>query len=420
MSAVIEVTGGASLRGEVGVHGAKNAVLKEMVATLMAPGRHVLENVPGILDVDLMAEVLRHVGCVVERADHVLTIVVPDELVPEAPLDLVRKMRASIIVLGPLLARTGRARVAFPGGDDLGARPIDMHMKALERMGAEFTLEHGVLVGSVPGGRLAGADVHLRFPSVGATENAILAAVLAEGPTTVHNPAREPEILDLCEHLSAMGASIRGAGTAELVIEGVGSLEPTRHRVVPDRLEAGTFAVAAAITGGEVTVVDCHPDHLRMELAKLEATGCEVERGEGRFTVVGPERPHPTDIATLPYPGFHTDMQSQFVALLSVADGTSMITENLFDNRFAYVGELARMGADITVDWQHATVRGVRRLSGCPVMANDIRAGAALVLAGLAADGVTTVSEVHHVDRGYERLDERLASLGGMVRRTDA
>jgi UDP-N-acetylglucosamine 1-carboxyvinyltransferase len=326
-------------------------------------------------------------------------------------------MRASIIVLGPLLARTGRARVAFPGGDDLGARPIDMHVKALERMGATFELRHGVLHGTAPDGRLRGADVALRFPSVGATENAILAAVLAEGTSTVHNPAREPEIVDLCTHLQSMGAEITGAGTATLTIEGVGALAPAAHRVVPDRLEAGTFAVASAITGGTVTITHCHPEHLRMELTKLEAIGCEVHRAEESVTVVGPDRPGAVDIATLPYPGFHTDMQSQFVALLSVADGTSVVTENLFDNRFSYVGELARMGADITVDWQHATVRGVWQLSGCPVIANDIRAGAALVLAGLVADGTTTVTEVHHIDRGYERLTERLAGLGAEIAR---
>lgn len=417
MADLIEVTGGKQLAGEVGVYGAKNAVLKEMVAALMAPGHHVLENVPGIVDVELMGEVLSHIGCAIARDGHTLTIDVPEDLNPEAPLDLVRSMRASIIVLGPLLARTGRARVAFPGGDDLGARPIDMHVKALERMGASFELEHGVLVGTVPSGRLTGAEVDLRFPSVGATENAVLAAVLAEGRSIVRNPAREPEIVDLCDHLNAMGASISGAGTAELVVEGVRSLSPAVHRVVPDRLEAGTFAVAAAITGGEVTVTDCTPDHLRMELAKLEAIGCELDRADDRFTIRGPDRPHAVDIATLPYPGFHTDMQSQFVALLSVADGTSVVTENLFDNRFSYVGELARMGADITVDWQHATVRGVWQLSGCPVMVNDIRAGAALVIAGLVADGTTTVSEVHHIDRGYERLTDRLAALGADIDR---
>lgn len=417
MSEVIEVVGGTPLSGEVGVYGAKNAVLKEMVATLLAPGTHTLENVPGILDVMLMGDVLRHVGCTVESDGHTLTIDVPEEPNPEAPLDLVRKMRASIVVLGPLLARVGKARVAFPGGDDLGARPIDMHMKALEKMGAEFDLEHGVLVGTVPDGRLTGADLSLRFPSVGATENAVLAAVLADGTTTVGNPAREPEIIDLCRHLNEMGARITGAGTNEIVVEGVDRLHPATHHVVPDRLEAGTFAVAGAISGGEVTVVDCNPENLRVELSKLEAVGCRIERGEDRFTVHGPDRPLAVDIATLPYPGFHTDMQSQFVALLSIAEGTSMVTENLFDNRFSYVGELARMGADITVDWQHATVRGVWQLSGCPVMANDIRAGAALVLAGLAADGTTTVSEVHHIDRGYERFTERLAGLGAQINR---
>lgn len=400
--------------------GAKNAVLKEMVATLMAPGVHRLDNVPGILDVAIMRQVLEHVGCATDFHDHRLTVTVPEDLNPEAPLDLVRQMRASIVVLGPLLARVGRAKVAFPGGDDLGARPIDLHLQALERMGAEFSLEHGVLHGHVPDGRLRGADVHLRFPSVGATENAVLAAVLADGTSVVHNPAREPEIVDLCEHLVAMGARIEGAGTARIEVEGVPALEPVCHSVIPDRLEAGTFAVAVAITGGDVEIEGCHPEHLRMELRKLEAIGCEVELREDGFRIAGPERPRAVDLATLPYPGFHTDMQAPFVALLSVADGTSMITENLYDNRFAYTGELARMGADITVDWQHATVRGVEQLSGCPVIAHDIRAGAALVIAGLAADGLTTVSELHHIDRGYERFTERLAALGADIVRTPA
>lgn len=418
MDEVIEVVGGQRLTGTVEVFGAKNAVLKEMVATLMAPGRHELSNVPRILDVSLMCQVLEHVGCATRLEDHLLTIDVPEELNPEAPLDLVRKMRASIVVLGPLLARVGRARVAFPGGDDLGARPIDLHLRALERMGARFSLEHGVLHGSVEDERLHGSDVDLRFPSVGATENAILAAVLAEGDSTIRNPAREPEIVDLCGHLCAMGAHIEGAGTAEIRIAGVTRLEPVRHVVVPDRLEAGTFALAAAVTGGDVEVAACRPDHLRMELRKLEAIGCHIEIESDRFRVVGPPRPRAVDLATLPYPGFHTDMQAPFVALLSVAAGTSMITENLFDNRFAYTGELARMGADITVDWQHAIVRGVEALSGCPVIAPDIRAGAALVIAGLVADGTTTISEVQHIDRGYERFAERLAGLGATISRS--
>ncbi len=414
---VISIQGGARLSGTVGALGAKNAVLKETVATLLAPGRHHLTNVPGILDVDLMVQVLEHTGCRVDRKGHEMYVVVPEELRPEAPLELVRAMRASIIVLGPLLARCGEASVAFPGGDDLGARPIEWHMHGLEQMGASFELVHGQLVGRVDG-RLKGTEIELPFPSVGATENLVLAGVLAEGRTTIVNAAREPEIVDLIDQLIAMGADIEGGGTSLVTIHGVESLRPAAHRVIPDRLEAGTYAVAGAITGGDVTVTGCNPDHLRMELAKLESTGCEVSRGGDWFRISGPERAQAVDFSTLPYPGFHTDMQPQMVALLSMATGTSVITENLYDSRYRYVGELARMGADISVEAQHAIIRGVERLSGCPVIAPDIRAGAALALAGLAADGITEVSDPSHIDRGYEDFVGRLASLGASISRS--
>ena len=413
----IIVEGGAVIRGTVGVLGAKNAVLKEMASTLLASGRHKLSNVPDILDVAVMSEVLEHVGCHVQRNGHELDVVVPAEIRPEAPLHLVRKMRASIVILGPLLARCGVARVAQPGGDDLGARPIDFHLDGLEKMGATFDLVHGELVGEVPD-RLIGADVELPFPSVGATENLLFASVLAKGDTTIVNAAREPEIQDLVVQLRAMGADISGEGTAIIRVHGVDRLQPVAHRVVPDRLEAGTYAVAAAITGGDVTVTGCVPEHLRMELRKLEDSGSEVDRGEGWLRVKGPERPTAVDFATLPYPGFHTDMHPQMVALLSIAEGTSVITENIYDARFRYIGELTRMGADITTEWQHAIIRGVDRLSGCPVLAHDIRAGAALVVAGLRADGTTVVDEIHHIDRGYEGFAEKLAALGADIRRT--
>jgi UDP-N-acetylglucosamine 1-carboxyvinyltransferase len=412
----IVVEGGARLTGTVRTLGAKNAVLKEIVSTLLAPGRHHLTNVPSILDVELMSRVLEHTGCRVDHRDHELWVVVPEEPRPEAPIELVRQMRASIVVLGPLLARCGEARVAVPGGDDLGARPIAWHMEGLEQMGASFELVHGELVGRVDG-RLKGTEIELPFPSVGATENVLFAAVLAEGETAIVNAAREPEVQDLIVQLNSMGADITGAGTSIVTIAGVERLHPVDHRVVPDRLEAGTYAVAAAITGGDVTVTGCLPDHLRMELSKLEDAGCGVERGEGWLRVQGPERSQPVDFATLPYPGFHTDMQPQMVALLSLSTGTSIITENLYDARYRYVGELARMGADITVEAQHAIIRGVERLSGCPVLAPDIRAGAALVLAGLAADGVTEIGDASHVDRGYEDFVGRLASLGAQIQR---
>lgn len=412
----IIVGGGRRLEGTVQVHGAKNAILKEMVASLLTPGTHRLLDVPRIADVELMGQVLDHIGVTCEFDQRTLTMSTPDEVLPEAPLELVRLMRASIVVLGPLLARTGRASVAFPGGDDLGARPIDMHLSGLERMGAHFELRHGMLEATVDG-RLHGADVALEFPSVGATENLMLAGVLADGVTTIHNAAREPEIQDLSAHLVDMGARIEGAGTSTITINGVGELHAVTHRVVPDRIVAGTFAVAAAITGGDVTIEGCVPDHLRMELRKLEAAGVDVERGASAVRIAGPERPNPVDFATLPFPGFHTDMQPQMVALLSVASGSSIVTENLYDARFRYVGELMRLGADITVEWQHAVIRGVDRLSGAPVLAPDIRAGAALVLAGLRAEGETTIGEVHHIDRGYEDLVADLASLGADIRR---
>jgi UDP-N-acetylglucosamine 1-carboxyvinyltransferase len=416
MSSIV-VEGGARLSGTVGTLGAKNAALKEIVSTLLASGRHHLTNVPDILDVDLMSQVLEHTGCRVEKGDHELWIVVPDEPRPEAPIELVRQMRASIVVLGPLLSRCGEARVALPGGDDLGARPVEWHMNGLEQMGASFELVHGELIARVDG-NLKGTEIELPFPSVGATENLLFAGVLAEGETVIVNAAREPEIQDLIVQLNAMGAEIDGAGTSLVRIQGVEGLQPTEHRVLPDRLEAGTYAVAGAITGGDVTVTGCQPDHLRMELSKMEATGCDVERGDGWLRVSGPDRPKPIDFATLPYPGFHTDMQPQMVAYLSLASGTSIITENLYDARYRYVGELARMGADITIEAQHAIIRGVGRLSGCPVLAPDIRAGAALVIAGLAADGITEVSGPGHIDRGYEDFVGRLSSLGAQVQRS--
>ena len=415
MSKVV-VEGGARLQGTVGVLGAKNAVLKEMVAALLAPGRHRLTNVPAILDVALMRRVLEHTGCHVEQNGHELWVVVPEELRPEAPIELVRQMRASIVVLGPLLARCQLAKVALPGGDDLGARPIDMHLQGLESMGADFDLVHGELVGRVDGS-FKGSEVELPFPSVGATENLLFAGVLAEGDTVIVNAAREPEIEDLIALLTSMGADITGAGTSLVTIHGVEKLSPADHHAIPDRLEAGTYAAAAAITNGDVTITGCNPDHLRMELRKLGESGCEVESGDGWLRVKGPERPAPVDFATLPFPGFHTDMQPQMVALLSVASGTSVITENLYDARFRYVGELARMGADITTEAQHAVIRGVERLSGCPVLAPDIRAGAARVLAGLRAEGTTEVVEAEHIDRGYEDFPGKLRALGARIER---
>ncbi len=412
------VTGGSALSGSVSVLGAKNAVLKQQVAALLAPGKHLLENVPHIVDVELMGRVLAYVGAECVLDDHTLTIDVPAELTPEAPLDLVRQMRASILVLGPLLARQGRVRVALPGGDDLGARPVDMHIEGLRKLGAEFELRHGVLEGVAETG-LRGAEVAFDFPSVGATENVLLAAVLARGETVIDNAAREPELADLAAYLNAMGARITGAGTSTIRVLGVDQLRPATHRVVPDRVEAGTYAIAGAITAGEVTVADCVPDHLRMELRKLQEAGCRVEAGEDWVRVMGPKRPSALNFATLPYPGFATDLHPQMVALLATADGTSVITENVYESRFKYIGELSRMGADISTDWQHAVIRGVPYLSGCPVVAPDIRAGASLVLAALRAEGYSTITESHHIDRGYERFVDKLVDLGADVEARD-
>jgi UDP-N-acetylglucosamine 1-carboxyvinyltransferase len=412
----LRIVGGTPLSGEVSVLGAKNAALKHMVATLLAPGVHRLTNVPRSLDVETMCDVLRHVGAQCHRDGTELEVTVPETPLPEAPLDLVRQMRASILILGTLLARSGEARVALPGGDDFGSRPIDLHLAGLEALGARFELSHGVLQATAPDG-LHGADIYLEFPSVGATENIMLASVLAEGTTTIGNAAREPELTDLADYLRAMGAKIDGAGTSTVEVHGVSNLQPTDHRVVADRLEAGTFAAAGAMTGGEVTIRDCVPGHLRMELTKLETAGAVVTRGDDWFTISGPDRPRPIDFATLPFPGFHTDMHPQMVALLSVADGTSIATENVYAARFRYIGELNRMGADINTDGQHIIVKGVDDLSGCEVDGCDIRAAAALTIAGLRADGVTTIVGAHHIDRGYDGFVPKLQALGADIER---
>jgi len=398
------------------VLGAKNAALKLLVATLLAPGVHHLTNVPRILDVAIMCKVLEHVGATCERSGTTLEIVVPEVPNPEAPLDLVRQMRASILILGTLLARTGEARVALPGGDDFGSRPIDLHLGGLEELGAVFELRHGVLRATAPDG-LHGADIFLEFPSVGATENVLLASVLSEGTTTIGNAAREPELADLAAYLTAMGAEIEGAGTSTIHVHGVRELHPADHHVVPDRLEAGTYLVAGAMTRGRVTIRDCVPTHLRMELAKLRDADSTVTTGDDWISIEGPDRPDPIDFATLPFPGYHTDMHPQMVSLLSVAGGTSIATENVYAARFRYIGELNRMGADIHTDGQHIVIRGVGELSGCEVDGCDIRAAAALTIAGLRADGTTIIVGAQHVDRGYDGFVENLRSLGASIDR---
>jgi UDP-N-acetylglucosamine 1-carboxyvinyltransferase len=409
------VTGGPRLSGEVSIGGAKNSALKLMAAALLGEGRTVLRNVPDIADCRTMAEVLERLGAGVERRDHALAIDASGPLGLETPYDLVRRMRASILVLGPLLARQGRARVAMPGGCNIGRRKIDLHIRGLERMGAEFNYDHGYLEATTSG--LQGAVISLDFPSVGATENLLMAAVVARGTTVIENAAREPEIQDLATFLMAMGAQVHGVGTPTIEIEGVDGFRPTDHAVVPDRIEAGTFAIAASVTGGEVLLRGARADHLDLVLAKLEEAGARIRTEEAGVRVAMAERPRAVDLVTLPYPGFPTDLQPPIMALLASADGTSIITENVFESRFMFVDELNRMGADIRTEGHHAVIRGVDRLSSAPVRALDLRAGAALILGALGADGITEIADVDHVDRGYEDIDAKLAALGAEVSR---
>ncbi|HLI74621.1 MAG TPA: UDP-N-acetylglucosamine 1-carboxyvinyltransferase [Acidimicrobiales bacterium] len=417
------------LGGTVRVGGAKNSALKLMAACLLAEGRHELAGVPHIVDVDIMAEVLTAIGVRVERRPDGpsgepgnLVIDTPAELAPRAPYELVEKMRASVVVLGPLLARAARASVSLPGGDDFGNRPIDIHLHGLSSLGAEFATVHGNIEGTVPGGRdarLVGSRVVFEYPSHTATDNVLMAAVLAKGTTVIENAAREPEVADLVAFLVDMGARIRGAGTSHLVIEGVEELHPASgpHRVVPDRVVAATMIAAVGLAGGEIVVEDARADHMDMLLHKLSDMGLEIQQRPEGLEARAPARLHSVDVATLPYPGVATDYKPFLVTMLSVADGVGIVSENLFSGRFRYVDELRRMGADIRTQGHHAVVRGVRRLSGAPVRAPDLRAGAALVLAGLVAEGETVVSDVHHVDRGYQDLAGSLRSLGADVTR---
>jgi UDP-N-acetylglucosamine 1-carboxyvinyltransferase len=410
-----EITGGARLTGEATVAGAKNSVLKVMAASLLAHGTTRLTNVPDIGDVPIMGEVLRGLGAQVTGDAPDIEITVPEQIGHEADYDHVRRIRGSVCVLGPLLARAGRARVALPGGDAIGSRSLDLHVMGLERLGAVFDNVHGYLVAEAP--VLHGAQIWLDFPSVGATENILMAAVLAKGTTTIDNAAREPEIVDLCQMLAGMGAQIGGIGTSTLEIDGVESLHPTTHDVVADRIVAGTWAFAAAMTRGDIRVRGAAPELLEIVLDKLGQTGALLTTYDDGFGVTCHERPRAVDIVTLPYPAFPTDLLPMAIALNSVADGVAFVTENIFDGRFRFIDELIRLAADVRTDGHHAIVRGRERLSGAPVRATDIRAGAALVLAGVVADGVTTVADAFHVDRGYQSFVETLTGLGAQVRR---
>lgn len=409
------VRGGRPLTGTVRVSGAKNSALKLAAAALMAEGRTVLRNVPDIGDMHVMVAVLEHLGVRVTRDGDAYVLDVPGEIGLSTPEHLARRLRASIVVLGPLLARGGRVRLAMPGGCDLGKRGIDMHLAGLTRMGADIS--YGPDFVEARAARLRGADIELPFASVGATENLLMAAVTAAGTTRIGNAAREPEIADLAAFLTSMGAQVRGAGTSELVISGVASLQPAEHEVLPDRIEAGTYAVAAAVTEGEVVIEGVIPDHLRLPLDKLSAIGADVAEHHHGLVVRGRSSRRAVDVVTLPYPGLPTDLQPLFLVLLSQAAGTSMLTENVYDGRFSIINELNRLGADITLEGHHAIVRGARRLRGDTVSAPDLRAGAALVIAGLVADGETVVRGAGHVDRGYTAFADRLRALGGDVER---
>ncbi len=414
------------LAGTVSVGGAKNSALKLMVACLLTEGRSLLHDVPAITDVGVMADVLRATGAEVTRLDGdgdepgPLAVDVPAELRPEAPYELVERMRASVVVLGPLLARCGQARVSMPGGDDFGQRPIDMHLAGLGAMGAEFRTSHGYIEGVVPAGNLVGARIVLEYPSHTVTDNLLMAAALAKGTTVIENAAREPEVQDLAAFLRAMGAEVRGAGTSRIEVEGTADLAPAEHRTVPDRVVAATVLAAVGVAGGEVTIADARVEHMETLLRKLRSMGMELDHGPDGLRARVHRRLTSVDVSTLPYPGVATDYKPFLVTMLTVADGVGIVSENLFSGRFRYVDELRRMGADIRTEGHHAVVRGVPRLSGAPVRATDLRAGAALVVAGLAAEGTTVVGDAHHVDRGYADLAGLLTAVGADVVRDAA
>lgn len=409
------IRGGRRLTGEVAVSGSKNAALPILFTTILASGRHEIRNVPALRDINTSIHLLETLGARVEGRSGTIWVDTTGIDQVEATYDLVRTMRASVLVLGPLLARFGRSRVSLPGGCAIGARPIDQHLKGLAAMGAEIRLSHGYVEAEAQ--RLRGARIHFDLSTVGGTEHLLMTAALAKGETVLENAAREPEIAELAEVLNGMGARIEGAGTDTIRILGVEQLAPMSHRVMPDRIEAGTFMIAAAITGGDVRIRDMRLDHLDALAFKLQDAGVEVFSRDNAVQVRAPQRVRPVNIKTRPYPGFPTDMQAQFMTLMCLADGASVISENIFENRFMHVAELLRFGADIVIEGNTATVKGVRRLSGAPVMATDLRASASLVLAGLAADNTTEISRIYHLDRGYEHIEEKLKGLGADIER---
>ena len=413
----ISIEGSHKLSGEIDVKGAKNAVLKEMILPILSEGKYILNNVPLIADVEYMQDVLNVLGIKSTSKNNSLEIISPAKIGIEAPYEIVQKMRASIIILGPLLARCGEARIAFPGGDQLGPRPVQMHLDALEKMGANFELDHGVLIGKTDG--LKGVEINLPYASVGATENTLLAAVLAKGKTVIENAAREPEIVDIVNMLLKMGANISGAGTSEIVIEGVENLVPTDHEIIGDRIAAGTFLAAILSTKGSGKINGINPNYLPMEIKKLIEMGANIKTTENSITIEYQNNLQSIELSTLPFPGIATDLQPIFGAALLLAEGTSILTENVYDQRFQWIPEVQRMGANIQTGWQHAMIKGVESLSGAPVRATDIRTGASLIIAALQADGLSTITGVDHINRGYEDIVTSLSSLGSTIEYND-
>jgi UDP-N-acetylglucosamine 1-carboxyvinyltransferase len=411
----IVIKGGVPLKGEVQVSGAKNAVLPLLFATLLSDGQSEICNVPALRDIDTAVALLNTLGATTERVADCCQVDASAIQSVEAPYDLVRTMRASVLVLGPLLARCGHARVSLPGGCAIGARPIDQHLKGFEALGARITLDHGYVEAHCE--RLRGAHIIFDMPTVGGTENLLMATALAEGESIIENAAREPEIVQLAEALNSMGARIEGAGTARISVQGVSSLKPLKISVMPDRIEAGTFMIAAAMTGGDVLVRGAQHQDQEALLRKMVEAGVMIRAEQDGLRVVGPDKLQPVDIRTSAFPAFPTDMQAQFMAMMALADGTSRVSENVFENRFMHVCELQRLGADISIDGHSAVIHGVKQLLGAPVMATDLRASACLILAGLAADNTTEVSRIYHLDRGYERIEKKLAGLGACIER---
>ncbi|MBI5076678.1 MAG: UDP-N-acetylglucosamine 1-carboxyvinyltransferase [Nitrospirae bacterium] len=409
------VRGGKRLKGTVTISGSKNAALPIMAATLLAPGEHILKNAPHLRDVSTMGRLLANLGAGfhLEKNKAILDCTAIKNF--EAPYDLVSTMRASVLVLGPLVARLGKAKVSLPGGCAIGARPINLHLRGLEKMGATITLDSGYVIAKAK--KLKGAHIYFDMPTVTGTENLMMAATLAEGRTYIENAAREPEVVDLANALISMGAKIKGAGESVIEIEGVRKLKPLRHTVIPDRIEAGTFMAIAGITGGDITIRNCRPDHLDAVINKLADTGIVFRPVKTGIRAIGPQRLKAVSTTTMPYPGFPTDMQAQLMAMMCIAEGTSVISEKIFENRFMHVAELKRMGADISTEGGIATIKGVKKIKGAPLMATDLRASASLIVAALAAEGETTIKRIYHLDRGYEKIEEKLIKIGADITR---